>query len=148
MFSVVQMHQPAQSFYNSSFSLPQSQIHVARKNVLHLHCWFEHAWKSAKNTHVKSRFTARHRIYIKWYNNILKLINHKLFTYLVMLCNNANNKARDIFAILGRGPWAFQIGKISVVNPQIGKFVMVYHYVIFGQYKNKLAITHTFAIKK
>ena len=31
---------------------------------------------------------------------------------------------RDFFAILGRGPKAFQIGKMSMVNPQIGKFVL------------------------
>ena len=37
------------------------------------------------------------------------------------------------FAILGRGPRAFQIGKISPVNPKIGKFVIAHNYVIFGQ---------------
>ena len=42
---------------------------------------------------------------------------------------------------------AFQIGKISMVNPYIGKFVIEHNYGIFGQLKNKLAITHTIAIK-
>ena len=36
---------------------------------------------------------------------------------------------------------AFQIGKSSVVNPNIGKFVIMHNIVIFGQEKNKLAIT-------
>ena len=31
-------------------------------------------------------------------------------------------KYRDFFAILGRGPRAFQVGKISTVNPYFGKF--------------------------
>ena len=50
------------------------------------------------------------------------------------------------FTILGRGPRAFQIGKISMVNPKTGKFVssQLQH---FGQLKNKLAITHTIASK-
>ena len=41
---------------------------------------------------------------------------------------------RDFFfvAILGRGPRAFQIGKIRAVNPLIGKFVLT-----------KLTFTHT-----
>ena len=39
------------------------------------------------------------------------------------------------FAILGRGPRAFQIGKISMVNPSIGKFVIVGNYGIFGHLK-------------
>ena len=43
------------------------------------------------------------------------------------------------FAILGRGPRAFQIGKISAVNHYFGKFLV--------SLKTKLAITHTFAIK-
>ena len=37
------------------------------------------------------------------------------------------------FAILGRDPRAFQIGKISTANSLIGKFVIVHNYVIFGQ---------------
>ena len=36
-------------------------------------------------------------------------------------------------AILGRDPTAFQIEKSNVVNPLIGKFVIVHNYVIFGQ---------------
>ena len=55
--------------------------------------------------------------------------------------------SRDFFSDFGRCPRAFQIGKISVQNPYIGKFVIVQNYGIFGQLKNKLAITHTIAIK-
>ena len=40
---------------------------------------------------------------------------------------------RDFFAILGRGPRAFQIGKISVENTLIGKFELVHNYGIFGR---------------
>ena len=40
---------------------------------------------------------------------------------------------------MGRGPRAFQIGKISMVNPLIEKFVKVHNYGIFDQ----LAITHS-----
>ena len=54
--------------------------------------------------------------------------------------------SRDFFAILGRGPRAFKIGKISVVNPLIGKFVIVHKYSIFGQLKTNLSITYTIAI--
>ena len=54
---------------------------------------------------------------------------------------------RDFFAILGRGPRAFQIGKISVVNHLIGKFSKQTRTAFFCQFKNKLAITHTIAIK-
>ena len=43
-------------------------------------------------------------------------------------------KAKDFLAILSRGPTAFQIGKISAVNPKIGEFVIVRNYGI---------ITHT-----
>ena len=41
----------------------------------------------------------------------------------------------------------FQIGKISVVNPKIGKFVIVHNYVILVN-KKIIAITHTLTIKK
>ena len=37
------------------------------------------------------------------------------------------------FAILGRGPRVFQIGKSSAVNPLIEKFDIVHNYIIFGQ---------------
>ena len=37
------------------------------------------------------------------------------------------------FFNFGKGPRAFQFGKSSVVNPKIGKFVIVHNYVIFGQ---------------
>ena len=40
-----------------------------------------------------------------------------------------------VFAILGRDLRAFQIGKISVVNPEIGKNVIVHNYGIFNQLK-------------
>ena len=36
------------------------------------------------------------------------------------------------FGNFGKGPRAFQIGKISAVNPKIGKFVLVHNYVILG----------------
>ena len=54
---------------------------------------------------------------------------------------------RDFFAILVRDPRAFQIGANSVVNPLIGKFLQ-YTIMSFWSIRNKLAITHTFAIKK
>ena len=38
-----------------------------------------------------------------------------------------------LFSSFGRSPGAFQIRKRSAVNPQIGKLVIVYNYVIFGQ---------------
>ena len=47
---------------------------------------------------------------------------------------------RDFFSILGRGPRAFQIGKICAANPKIGILVIVHIYVV-------LAITHIIAIK-
>ena len=43
----------------------------------------------------------------------------------------------DFFAILGRGLRAFQIEKISVVKPLMGKFVIAHNYVIFGQPTNQ-----------
>ena len=52
-----------------------------------------------------------------------------------------------IFAILGRSPRVFQIGKISAVNPSIGKFVILHNYVNLVSKKNKLAITHNIANK-
>ena len=53
----------------------------------------------------------------------------------------------DFFTVWGRGPGAFQIGKSSAVTPEIGKFVIVHNYVILVNKKNKIAITHTIAIK-
>ena len=44
------------------------------------------------------------------------------------------------FAILGRKPGAFQIGKISVV--EIGKFVIGHNYVILVN-KKQMSFTHT-----
>ena len=51
------------------------------------------------------------------------------------------------FAILGRGPRAFQIGKISVVNHYFGKFSKQTRTAFLVSLKTKLAITHTIAIK-
>ena len=51
------------------------------------------------------------------------------------------------FAILGRGPRAFQIGKISVVNHYFGKFSKQTRAAFLVSLKTKLAITHTIAIK-
>ena len=62
--------------------------------------------------------------------------------------DKASFSGSTFFAILGRGPGAFQIGKISGVNPLIGKIVIVHICDFFGQLKNDLAIKHTFAIKK
>ena len=50
------------------------------------------------------------------------------------------------FAILGRGPRAFQIGKISAVNHYFGKFSRQTTAFLVSL-KTKLAITHTIAIK-
>ena len=51
------------------------------------------------------------------------------------------------FAILGRGPRAFQIGKISAVNHYFGKFSKQTRAAFLVSLKTKLAITHTIAIK-
>ena len=51
------------------------------------------------------------------------------------------------FAILGRGPRAFQIGKISAVNHYFGKFSKQTRTAFLVTLKTKLAITHTIAIK-
>ena len=51
------------------------------------------------------------------------------------------------FAILGRGPRAFQIGKISAVNHYFGKFSKQTRTAFLVSLKSKLAITHTIAIK-
>ena len=51
------------------------------------------------------------------------------------------------FAILGRGPRAFQIGKISAVNHYFGKFSKQTRTAFLVILKTKLAITHTIAIK-
>ena len=51
------------------------------------------------------------------------------------------------FAILGRGPRAFQIGKISAVNHFFGKFSKQTGTAFLVSLKTKLAITHTIAIK-
>ena len=51
------------------------------------------------------------------------------------------------FSILGRGPRAFQIGKISAVNHYFGKFSKQRRTAFLVSLKTKLAITHTIAIK-
>ena len=51
------------------------------------------------------------------------------------------------FAILGRGPRAFQIGKNSAVNHYFGKFSKQTRTAFLVSLKTKLAITHTIAIK-
>ena len=51
------------------------------------------------------------------------------------------------FAILGRGPRAFQIGKISAVNHYLEKFSKQTRTAFLVSLKTKLAITHTIAIK-
>ena len=51
------------------------------------------------------------------------------------------------FAFLGRGPRAFQIGKISAVNHYFGKFSKQTRTAFLVSLKTKLAITHTIAIK-
>ena len=54
---------------------------------------------------------------------------------------------QGFFAILGRGPSAFQIGKISAVNHYFGKFSKQTRTAFLVSLKTKLAITHTIAIK-
>ena len=54
---------------------------------------------------------------------------------------------RDFFAILGRGPRAFEIGKTSAVNHYFGKFSKQTRTAFLVSLKTKLAITHTIAIK-
>ena len=51
------------------------------------------------------------------------------------------------FAISGRGPRAFQIGKISVVNHYFWKFSKQTRTAFLVSLKTKLAITHTIAIR-
>ena len=53
------------------------------------------------------------------------------------------NMTGIIFAILG----SLSDCEFGMVDPSIGKIVMVNNYDIFGQLKNKLASTHTIAIK-
>ena len=59
-------------------------------------------------------------------------------------------RLQDFFAILGRGPLAFQIGKSRMVyhttklGNQLYGSAQLCH---FWSIKNKLAITHTIAIK-
>ena len=55
------------------------------------------------------------------------------------------NSPGIFFAILGRGPRAFQIGKISVVNHYFGKFSKQTRTAFLVSLKTKLAITHTIA---
>ena len=61
--------------------------------------------------------------------------------------NESTNSTGILFAIWGRGPRAFQIGKISVVNHYFGKFSKQTRTAFLVSLKTKLAITHTIAIK-
>ena len=54
---------------------------------------------------------------------------------------------QGFFCNLGRGPRAFQIGKISAVNHYFGKFSKQTRTAFLVSLKTKLAITHTIAIK-
>ena len=91
-----------------------------------------------------------HYLYIDWavkpelqtnINTSLNQIMHQSFTPLPP-------PPPGIFlAILGRGPRAFQIGKISVVNHFFGKFSKQTRTAFLVSLKTKLAITHTIAIK-
>ena len=58
-----------------------------------------------------------------------------------------HSPAGIFFAILGRGPRAFQIGKISAVNHYFGKFSKQTRTAFLVSLKTKLAITHTITIK-
>ena len=51
------------------------------------------------------------------------------------------------FAILGRGPRAFQIGKINAVNHYFGKFSKQTRTAFLVSLKTKIANTHIIAIK-
>ena len=53
---------------------------------------------------------------------------------------------QGFFCNFGKGPLGLSDGKISTVNPLIGKFVIV-QVRHFWSIKNKLTITHTIAIK-
>ena len=55
-----------------------------------------------------------------------------------------NHHPGIFFAVLGRGPRAFQFGKISAVNHYCGKFSKQTRTAFLV---TKLAITHTIAIK-
>ena len=59
---------------------------------------------------------------------------------------SAEKEVGIFWAILGRGPRGFQIGKISMVNPWIGKLVIVHNYSIFGQLKKNSFYTYYIAI--
>ena len=64
-----------------------------------------------------------------------------------MVRNDITCNSGIFFAILGRGPRAFQIGKISAVNHYYGKFSKQTRTAFLVSLKTKLAITHTIAIK-
>ena len=70
-----------------------------------------------------------------------------IFQYFICIAEATRYLDRDFFAILGRGPWAFQIGKISAVNHYFGKFSKQTRTAFLVSLKTKLAITHTIAIK-
>ena len=60
---------------------------------------------------------------------------------------NICDRSGIFFSILGRGPRAFQIGKISAVNHYFGKFSKQTRTAFLVCLKTKLAITLTIAIK-
>ena len=64
-----------------------------------------------------------------------------------LACYSFTVHARIFFSILGRGPRALQIGKISVVNDYFWKFSKQTRTAFLVSLKTKLAITHTIAIK-
>ena len=66
---------------------------------------------------------------ISWTGSYIALDSFLIFSGIMV----RYMKQGFFFSILGRDPSAFQIGKISVVNLLIGKFVIVHNYVIFGQ---------------
>ena len=68
-------------------------------------------------------------------------------TFFLMFQQLGGNGTGIFFAILGRGPRAFQIGKISAVNHYFGKFSEQTRTAFLASLKTKLAITHTIAIK-
>ena len=61
----------------------------------------------------------------KWVYNLNKLFKQGFF-----------------LAILGRGPWAFLIGKFSNVNPEFGKFSKYSQLIIFTNVTYHIKVFH------
>ena len=78
---------------------------------------------------------------------IFSKIENDVAKFVVRCSCDWRFKAGIFFAILGRGPRAFQIGKISAVNHYFGKFSKQTRTAFLVSLKTKLAITHTIAIK-